>query len=73
MRYHYKPPELYFAQYGQTYSCDHPVYNECTLYKIGQLGLAVIQQRYVERTKMTYWGAIDPWLIDDIYMHEGFI
>ena len=73
MRYHYEPPETYFAQYGTTYECDHPVYNECTLYKIGSLGLAVIQQRYISESKMTYWGAIDPWLIDELYLHKGFL
>lgn len=73
MRYHYERPELYFAQYGKTYKCDHPVYNECTLFKIGEKGLAVIQQRLVKGSKMTYWGSIDPWLIDELYLHERFI
>lgn len=73
MRYHYKPPKLYFAQYGEIYRCDHPVYNECTLYRIGSTGLAVIQQRFNPKNKSTYWTAIDPWLVDDIYMHEGFL
>lgn len=35
-------------------------------------GLCVIQQRYNEKTKATYWSAIDPWLTDKIYLHEGF-
>lgn len=73
MRYHYEQPELYFVQYGQVYKCDHPVYNECTLFKIGERGLAVIQQRYVSKTKHTYWTSIDPWLVDELYLHEQFI
>ena len=73
MRYHYKPPKLYFAQYGTTYSCDHPVYNECTLYTMGPRGLAVIQQRFIPENKMTYWGPIDPWLIDELYLRKGFL
>ncbi len=32
----------------------------------------MIQQRYNEKTKATYWSAIDPWLTDKIYLHEGF-
>lgn len=73
MRYHYQPPSLYFAQYGIVYECDHPVYSKCTLYKRGELGLAVIQQRFEPERKMTYWTAIDPWLVDELYLHEGFI
>lgn len=64
MRYHYDKPDHYTSMYGQTYICDHPVYSHCTLYKIGEKGLAVIQQRYIPETKSTYWTEIDPWLVD---------
>ena len=36
MRYHYIKPKLYLAIYGDTYVCDHPVYNTCTLFKINE-------------------------------------
>ena len=72
MRYHYNPPKIYFAQYANTYICNHPVYNECTLYKIGDKGLAVIQQRFNRKTKTTYWTAIDLYLVDEIYLKSGF-
>lgn len=72
MRYHFKKPSLYSSMYGITYKCDHPVYDECTLYLEGNRGLAVIQQRYDEETKKTFWGKIDPWLTDYLYLHEGF-
>lgn len=58
--------------YGQTYTCDHPVYNKCTLYTTNDKGLAVIQQRFDPETKETYWGEIDPWLTDDLYLHPKF-
>jgi len=32
----------------------------------------VIQQRFNEKTKSTYWSAIDPWLTDKIYLRRGF-
>lgn len=51
MRYHYDKPDHYTSMYGQTYICDHPVYSHCTLYKIGEKGLAVIQQRYIPETR----------------------
>lgn len=72
MRYHYKKPTMYSSIYGETYICDHVVYNSCTLYKIGSKGLAVIQQRYDPETKTTKWTEIDPWLTDSIYLHPKF-
>lgn len=58
--------------YGESYKCDHPVYNKCTLFKIDNRGLAVIQQRFDESTKKTYWDEIDPWLTDELYLHPKF-
>lgn len=72
MRYHYEKPSLYSTTYGDTYECDHPVYNKCTLFKIHNKGLAVIQQRYDSQTKTTSWSEIDPWLADELYLHKHF-
>lgn len=72
MRYHYEKPDLYLSMYGSTYNCDHPVYNSCTLFQIEDRGLAIIQQRYDPISKKTYWGAIDPWLTDTLYLHPKF-
>lgn len=58
--------------YGMTYTCDHPVYNSCTLYQMNNKGLAVIQQRYDSETKTTRWGEVDPWLTDELYLHPKF-
>ena len=72
MRYHYEKPQLYSSMYGEIYICDHPVYSICTLFMIGNKGLAVIQQRYRADDKTTYWTHIDPWLTDVLYLHPGF-
>ena len=72
MRYHYEKPTLYSSMYGDIYICDHPVYYKCTLYKLGNMGLAVIQQRFDETDKCTWWSEIDPWLTDKLYLHPGF-
>lgn len=72
MRYHHEKPKLYRSIYGEVYICNHPVYDRCTLYKIGKKGLSVIQQRYNKHTKSTRWTDIDPWLTDEIYLHERF-
>lgn len=49
MRYHYECPDVYTTMYGETYICDHPVYDRCTLFGIGDKGLAMIQQRFDPR------------------------
>ena len=72
MRYHYERPDNYHSIYGTTYSCNHPVYDQCTLFQIGRKGLVIIQQRFDKETKSTYWTEIDPWLTDTIYLHSGF-
>ena len=72
MRYHYEQPASYTSVFGSTYSCNHPVYNRCTLYKIRNKGLCVIQQRYDPVTKRTWWGELDPWLVDELYLHMQF-
>lgn len=72
MRYHYEKPSMNTSLYGEKYICDHPVYSRCTLFKIGDKGLAVIQQRYDKSTKMTWWSEIDPWLTNSIYLHPRF-
>ena len=72
MRYHYEKPSIYLSMYGETYICDHPVYNRCTLYQIDKKRLAVIQQRYDSETKKILWSEIDPWLTDQLYLHPKF-
>lgn len=72
MRYHFEKPKFYTSMYGELYICDHPVYDRCTLYKIGGKGLAVIQQRYDPVTKHTWWFELEPWLTDALYLNEGF-
>lgn len=72
MRYHYEKPSIYLSKYGTTYECKHPVYNSCTLYLMDGKGLSVIQQRYNKFTKSTWWGEIDPWLTDLLYLHPKF-
>lgn len=72
MRYHYEKPTTYSSIFGSVYSCNHPIYDKCTLYEIGKNGLAVIQQRFNTDNKTTYWGEIDEWLVDDLYLHPKF-
>lgn len=72
MRYHYMKPTMYKSTYGETYICEHPVYNRCTVYLIGKRGLAVIQQRFNKIKKTTWWSELDPWIVDDLYLHPGF-
>lgn len=72
MRYHYEKPSIYSSSYGVRHFCEHPIYDSCTLYLIGKRGLAVIQQRFDQATKSTWWSEVDPWLTDHIYLHPKF-
>lgn len=72
MRYHYEKPALYTSMYGAIHNCDHPAYDQCTLFKMDNRGLAVIQQRFDSIMKRTWWSAIDPWLTDALYLHPKF-
>ena len=72
MRYHYDKPTIFTSMYGKLYICDHPVYDRCTLFEIGDDGLAVIQQRFDSDSKTAGWGELDPWLTDNIYLHPRF-
>lgn len=72
MRYHYEKPSIYLSMYGETYICRHPIYDRCTLFKIDNKGLAIIQQRFNADSKSTIWTEIDPWLTDNIYLHPKF-
>ena len=72
MRYHYEKPSIYLSMYGDTYACNHPIYDKCTLYSMDDKGLAVIQQRFDPDTKHTWWSEIDPWLTDPLYLHPKF-
>lgn len=73
MRYFFSKNRLKTcALYGKTYTCNHPLYNSCTLYSSGKIGLAVIQQRFDRKEKLTWWGKIDKELVDDIFEHPDF-
>ncbi len=72
MRYHFEKPIIYLSMYGQRYLCDHPVYHSCTLFLIEEKGLAVIQQRYDQEAKVTFWTEVDAWLTDALYLHPKF-
>lgn len=34
--------------------------------------MAVIQERFNEKTKARWWGPLEPWLSGDIYFSSGF-
>lgn len=73
MRYHYEKPEQFHSFYGERYFCNHPVYDCCTLFRVNERGLAVIQQRFDILNKSTYWTEIDEWLADELYLNPRFM
>lgn len=72
MRHYYEKSAVYFSMYGETYICNHPVYDKCTLFRIKNRGVSVIQQRFDPETKTTFWTDIDPWLTDELYLNISF-
>lgn len=56
----------------EIYSCDHPYYNKCTLIKMNDRGIAVIQQRFNPSRKWTWWGPIDVNLVEAILENDRF-
>lgn len=71
MKYFYEKPE-YWHNVGIIYSCDHPMFNRCTLFLKDNKGIAIIQEHFNDRIKARWWGSLDPWLAYDIYKNEGF-
>ena len=71
MRYYYEKPDK-FVSIGDRYICNHPVYDNCTLFRLGNKAIAVIQQRYNPVSKTTFWTEIDPWIANDLYFSPGF-
>ena len=67
-----KKPSIYLSTYGSTYECDHPIYDRCTLFKMEKKELVVVRQRFDSTEKITWWGEIDPWLTDTLYLHPKF-
>ena len=70
MKYFYEKPEKWLGA-GIVYSCNHPMYNRCTLFQNGSKGLAVIQEYYDKNKKTRWWSSIEPWIAGDIYFFSN--
>jgi len=69
---YYQKPDMWQSVYGEVYQCNSALYNRCTLFRDGNVGLAVIQQQFNARSKHTWWDCIDPWLANDIYLNPRY-
>ena len=72
MRYHFEKPDIYIRLFGEDVPSSHPLYNECTLFKIKNKGIAVVQRRFNPVNKTFYYSKIDPWLCNDIFTNKKF-
>ena len=72
MKYYYEPPGEWSHKNWCVYYCNHPMYKRCTLYRHGELGLAVVQKRFDAKTRSIWWGSVDPPIAYDISIQDGF-
>ena len=58
------------------YLCDHPFYDNATLYFEEELedlkGLCIVQERFDLNCKISWWGPVDDKLANDILNNELF-
>lgn len=71
MKYYYEKPENWVGA-GEVYRCNHPLYDKCTLFRKGDVGFAVVQERFNKIKKARWYGPIEPWIAGDIYLNERF-
>ncbi len=71
MKYYYEKHENWIGA-GEIYSCNHPIYNRCTLFREGDLGIAVVQEHFDISRKIRWWGSLEPWIAGDIYCNPRF-
>lgn len=73
MKYFYQKPDICVRLFGQPISLDHPVYQSGTLYSEKGLGLIVTQKHFDSDRKECWWGAVDVWIANDIYISKKFL
>lgn len=71
MKYYYEKPENWVGA-GEIYECDHPMYHQCTLFRSGPVGLAIIREKFDPIRKTRRWSSIEPWIAGDIYLNKKF-
>ena len=59
-------------KYSKTVKCNHPLFSAYTVYSKGDLGIGVIQQKFNEKLKCSWWGPVDVALANDIFESENF-
>lgn len=73
MKTYYDIPLTYDKpKHGRLYQSNHPLYRYCTLYERCGVGLSVVQMRFNEELKVFFWGPIDEYLVDAIYLNPRF-
>lgn len=73
MRYHTKKPDMNIKVFGEIYITNHPLYNSGTIFRIKDRGLVIIQQYFDSKTKHTYWGPLENWIANLIFVNKDFM
>lgn len=72
MKYFYQKPDICVQVFGKIIDLDHPIYRTGTLYSENGLGLIVVQKHYDSDIRQCWWGAVDVWIANDIYICKNF-
>lgn len=72
MRYFTEKPKHAITTRKYTYMCEHPLYSDCSLIRVEDKGLAIVQKRFNAKLKIFWYGAVDSWVIDEIIKHKDF-
>lgn len=72
MKYFCEKPDICVRVFGEPVSLDHPIYKGGTLYFENSKGLIVTQKHFNPERKECYWGTVECWIANDIYLSKNF-
>lgn len=58
--------------FGEPIILDHPIYKGGTLYLENGKGIVVSQKHFDANLRECYWGAVDAWIANDIFICKNF-
>ena len=72
MKYYSQKPDICVQVFGEPIELDHPIYKSGTLYLENGKGLIVTQKHFIKERKECFWGTVECWISNDIYLNKNF-